>query len=184
MKTAIHALGCLIGLAKPHTQTTQAERNCLAAYAAGKHRIVELGVFEGVATNVLGNSMSSEGVLYAVDPFIPGQLGFCWSELIARKEAWLARRNIVFVKLLSEDAARIIEGNFDMSFVDADHSIEGITQDRGTWSSRIVQGGIIALHDTRVPEHDPSVATLGSYKVFEEDIRHDDRLPLSSRSID
>ena len=178
MKTAIPALGCLIGLEKAHTQTTRSERNCLAAYAAAKCRLVELGVYEGVTTNVLGNAMAPSGVLYAVDPFIPGRFGFCWSEIIARKEAWRAHRNIVFVKHLSQDAARIIDGNFDMIFVDADHSLEGIAQDWNDWSSRVVQGGIIALHDTRVPEHNSDVATFGSYKFFEGHIRHDSRFEL------
>jgi predicted O-methyltransferase YrrM len=178
MKTAIHALGCLIGLGKPHTQTTEAERNCLVAYAAAKHRLVELGVYEGVTTTVLGSAMSPAGVLYAVDPFFPGRLGFCWSELIARKQALHnTHRNIVFMKLLSQDAARSIDGDFDMIFVDADHSLEGITQDWNDWSSRVVQG-IIALHDRRVSDHNPRVATFGSYKFFEEHIRRDNRFAL------
>jgi len=178
MQTAVHALCCLIGLGKPDTQTTQAERNCLAAYAAGKHRLVELGVYEGVTTNVLGSAMSATGVLYAVDPFVPGRLGFCWSELVAKKEAWRTHRKIVFVKLLSREAARVIDGHFDMIFVDADHSLDGITQDWNDWSSRVVHSGIIALHDTCVPEHNLNVATFGSYKFFEEHIKGDDRFAL------
>jgi predicted O-methyltransferase YrrM len=178
MKTAIHALRCLIGLDKPDTQTTQAERDCLATYAVGRHRLVELGVYEGVSTNVLASAMSPTGVLYAVDSFLPGRLGFCWSELVARKEVWRSRRDIVFVKLLSRDAACAIDGDFDMIFVDSDHSLDGIRQDWNDWSSRVVPGGIIALHDTRVPRHDPNVATFGSYKFFEEHIRHDPRFAL------
>ena len=84
--------------------------------------------------------MSSTGVLYAVDPFTPGRLGFCWSELVARKEASRSRRDIVFVKQLGRDAARVIDGNFDMIFIDADHSFDGIRQDWNDWSPRIVPG--------------------------------------------
>jgi predicted O-methyltransferase YrrM len=178
MHTAVHALRCLIGLDKPDTQTTQAERDCLAACAAGRHRLVEIGVYEGVSTNVLASAMSPRGILYAVDPFTPGRLGFCWSELVARKEASRSRRDIVFIKLLSRDAARSIDGDFDMIFIDADHSFDGIKQDWDDWSSRVVPGGIIALHDTRVPEHDPAIATYGSYKFFEEHIRGDPSFAL------
>src|SRR3954463_13803131 len=103
MQTAIHVLRYLIGLEQPDTQTTQAECNCLANYAAGKHRLVELGGYEGASMRILGSAMSPKGVLYAVDPFTPGRLGFCWSELIARKEAARTRRNIVFVKQLSRE---------------------------------------------------------------------------------
>jgi predicted O-methyltransferase YrrM len=178
MRTAIHAIRCLIGLDKPYTQTTGAERNCLATYAAGRHRLVEIGVYEGVSTNILAGAMSPTGILYAVDPFTPGRLGFCWSELVARKEALRSHKNIIFIKLLSRDAACVIDGDFDMIFVDADHSIDGIKQDWKDWSSRIVPGGIIALHDTRVPEHDPNVGTYGSYKFFEQHIRDDPRFAL------
>src|SRR2546430_17024549 len=80
MDIAIHALRCLIGLDKPYTQTTDAERHCLATYAVGRHRLLEIGVYEGVSTNVLASAISPTGVLYAVDPFTPGRLGFCWSE--------------------------------------------------------------------------------------------------------
>jgi predicted O-methyltransferase YrrM len=178
MNTAIHGIRCLVGLDKPDTQTTQAERDCLAACATGKHRVVEIGVYEGVSTLVMATAMSPRGVLYAVDPFTPGRLGFCWSELVARKEALRSRRNIVFIKQLSQDAARIIGGDFDMIFIDADHSLAGIRQDWHDWSSRVVPDGIIALHDTRIPEHNPGVAAYGSYKYFEEQIRHDPRFAL------
>ncbi len=178
MQTAVHVLRCLIGLEQPHTQTTQAERDCLAVYAAGKHRLVELGVYEGVSTYILGRAMAPTGVLYAVDPFIPGRLGFCWSELVARKEASRTRRDIVFVKLLSRDAAQAIKGDFDMVFIDADHSFDGIRQDWNDWSPRVIRGGIIALHDTCVPAHNPNIATYGSYKFFEEHIRDDHKFTI------
>jgi hypothetical protein len=47
------------------------------------------------------------------------------------------------------------------------------------WTSRpSLLGGIIALHDTRVPEHNPDVATYGSYNFFEKHIRGDRRFTL------
>jgi predicted O-methyltransferase YrrM len=179
MKTAIHALAYLVGLEPPHTQTTQAERNCLAGYAAEKSRLVELGVYEGVSTNALASAMHPKGLLYAVDPFIPGRLGFCWSELVARREAFRTGKKIVFVKLLSRDAARALEGDFDMIFIDADHSFESVRQDWNDWSSRVIRGGVVALHDTRVPEHDPfNIASSGSYRFFEGHIRGDQRFAI------
>jgi predicted O-methyltransferase YrrM len=178
MHSAIHSLRYLIGLDKADSQTTQAERDCLASYATGRNRLLEIGVYEGASTNVLASAMSLTGVLYAVDPFTPGRLGICWSELIARKEALSSRKHIVFIKLLSRDAAQVIDGYFDMIFVDADHSLDGIRHDWNDWSSRVLPGGIVALHDTRVPEHDPNVATYGSYKFFEQHIREDPRFSL------
>jgi hypothetical protein len=63
-------------------------------------------------------------------------------------------------------------------FVDGDHSWGGIERDWRDWSGRVSPGGIMALHDTRVPEHNPAVAELGSCAFYREVIRHDSRFEL------
>lgn len=162
MKAAVHWLRYLLGRDQPETQTTQAERNCLASFAANSSRSVELGVFEGVSTDVIARSMS-KGILYAVDPFIHGSLGICWSELIARSHANHA--NVEFLKMTSHQAASYLKGDFDFVFIDADHSLDKITQDWADWSSRLKRGGIIALHDTA------DEGTFGSHIFFRQTVR-------------
>lgn len=165
----IHYARYVIGLDRPHTQTTDAERNCLSRHAAGKQRAIEIGVFEGLSTGIIRRAMEAAGVLYAVDPFPAGRLGLSWQYLIARSEL---RNTVKFVRLTSREAAQTISDTFDFAFVDGDHSLEGIKTDWEAWAPRIALGGIICLHDTRTRPF------LGSQQFFESDIRHDRRFEI------
>jgi predicted O-methyltransferase YrrM len=175
---AVHFGRYLVGLDQADTQTTQAERACLAELAAGKRRAVEIGVYEGVGTRTIASRMDPLGVLYAIDPFFEGRLGVCWSELIARREMRKVPARIEVIRAFSYEAVSQIEGDFDLLFIDGDHSDEGIRRDWSDWSPRIQAGGIVALHDTRASPHNPGVETLGSFRYFESDIRHDLRFRL------
>ena len=180
---AWHVCRYFAGLDQADTQTTEAERGCLAEIARGKQRAVEIGVYEGVGTRTIANHMDPRGVLYAVDPFLAGRLGIRWNELIARREISKARGRVEIVRAFSHEAVGQIEGCFDLLFIDGDHSDDGIFRDWSDWSSRVQQGGIVALHDTRPSPHNPGVETLGSYRYFESDIRHDPRFRLT-RQVD
>lgn len=154
MKVFAHLLGWSCGLAPPQTQTTDAERLCLARHARGVQRVVELGVWHGVTTSVLRRSMASDGVLWAVDPFEPGRLGFSAQRLIATRE--VARQQNGSVRWLrmtgvAAAAAYQAEGEPppDLVFIDADHTYEAVTADWRAWSSLIAPGGIVCLHDSR-----------------------------------
>ena len=85
-----------VGLAKPTTQTTDAERDCLAKHAAGSERVVEIGVWHGVTTCRLLAAMDPAGTLLAVDPYFPGRLGFSTQKVIAhstvRRRRYLRRQ--------------------------------------------------------------------------------------------
>jgi len=179
-KSLRHALLHLVYLDPPHTQTTAREGDALAACANGRTRGVEIGVHEGANTVRLAEALAPGGLLYAIDPFFPGRLGVAWGEMIARTEARRrrVRAKVRFVRALSWEACDVIPGSFDFMFIDGDHSIDGIARDWRDWSGRIEPGGIIALHDTRIPEHDPSIAELGSYRYYESHIRHDPRFEL------
>ena len=84
MRVAWHLVLWSFGLAAAETQTSVAERECLAHYAAGRKRLVEVGVWHGVTTCVLRKAMASDGVLFAVDPYPVGRLGLSAQRLIAR----------------------------------------------------------------------------------------------------
>ncbi len=179
-KEFFHTLRYLIGLDSARTQTTERERECVAKHATDRKRLVEIGVFEGVTTHVICDRMSADADLYGVDPFFKGRLGICWNEMIARREARRGKHasRIQFVPRLSHEAAEEIEGDFDFVFIDGDHSLEGITRDWKDWSGRVQPGCIIALHDSVVPEFDPSRGRLGSVKYYASDISKDDRFEL------
>jgi predicted O-methyltransferase YrrM len=168
------------GLDQAQTQTTLAERDAVAQYAAGKMRAAEIGVFEGVTTGVIAQALSERGEFFAIDPFIAGRIGICWGKPIAMRESKRGKPKckLHFVQCFSHEAAKRIEGKFDFVFIDGDHSLDGIKQDWDDWSSRLEPNGIIALHDTIVPAHNPNVAKLGSHHYFVSHIQYDQRFEL------
>ena len=132
------------------TQTTAAERACLARHAAGRLRLVEIGVMHGVTTAVLRAAMSEAGVLTAIDPHPPGRLGVSFERAIARRElAAVPRGRLVLERKRSADALAGWSGPIDFLFVDGDHSWSGIDADWRGWTPFVAPGGIVALHDSR-----------------------------------
>lgn len=49
-------------------------------------------------------------------------------------------------------AATFCRENFDLVFLDADHSFEGVTADLAAWEGRVKAGGWIGGHDYRNPD--------------------------------
>jgi predicted O-methyltransferase YrrM len=179
-RTAIHFAKYLLGLDEARTQTTEEERKAIFRHANGKRRAAEIGVFEGVTTRVIATALATDGILFGIDPFIRGRMGICWAKPIARREVSRAKSQcrIVFIEKLSHAACQSIDGTFDFVFIDGDHSWDAIVQDWNDWSERVEPRGIVALHDTRVPRHNPRVADFGSHQYFERHIRHDKRFEL------
>ena len=153
MKVGMHfALWCL-GLAKAETQTTPEERSCLARWAAGRKRLVEVGVWHGVTTCRLRGAMAPDGVLLAVDPYPVGRLGFSVQQLIARREvARIPNGTVRWVRQTGRAAARDYtaagEPPVDFIFLDGDHSYEGLRGDWENWVPLVAADGVVALHDS------------------------------------
>jgi predicted O-methyltransferase YrrM len=166
----IHYIKYLLGIEKPETQTTQQERNALQEFAKNAKCCAEIGVFEGVNTILIAESMDPGGTLYGIDPFFKGRLGVSYHELITRHSISKKKlgSRIKLLPLFSYDALNHVPDLIDFIFIDGDHSYEGIKRDWEDWSVKVKPGGIIALHDTSVPGHDPSIAELGSYRFFNE----------------
>ena len=175
MNPSLHALLHAVGLMPAVTNTTAAERACLARHAAGRRRLAEVGVFQGVTTRVLRSAMDPAGTLFAVDPFFRNRLGFCPYELIARQEVGRAkepRGNVRWLAQTGADAARHpdlgADGGLDFAFLDGDHSWEGIRGDWEGFRPLLAPGGILALHDS-----DGASAGSGAARFTAEVIRRD-----------
>lgn len=179
-KSIFHTIRYFLGFDSADTQTTHAERECLADFASGKQKLVEIGVYEGATTKLLANQMADNSTLFAIDPFIPGKLGICWGRLIAKREVshYVNSSSVIFVERFSHEAVSEIDDVIDFIFIDGDHSLKGIKRDWMDWSNKVISNGIIALHDTRVPEHNPRVEHLGSFQFFESTIRYDPRFKM------
>lgn len=175
-REVLHLIKYFFKVDTPNTQTTEKERLAIERYAKDATVAVEIGVFEGVNTVVIGKTIKSAGKLYGIDPFFRGRLGVCFHKYITKLNL---RRNkvsekVVLIEKLSTEAVSDVPVSFDFIFIDGDHSYEGIKNDWEQYSHKVVKGGIIALHDTSVPDFDPSRVSLGSIAFFKDVISHDD----------
>jgi predicted O-methyltransferase YrrM len=157
MRSFTHFLLWELGLADAETQTTGPERTCLEHHAQNKKTLAEIGVWHGVTTCRLRSAMSSEGILFAIDPYPVGRLGFSTAMVIAHREVSAVKNGSVeWVRDTGADAARKLRSRtFDFVFIDGDHTYEGLRADWQGWSERVMESGIIALHDSRSTESRP-----------------------------
>jgi predicted O-methyltransferase YrrM len=149
-----HLLLWQLGLAKGETQTTEAERDCLARHASGKKMLAEIGVYHGVTTCRLRKAMDPGGTLIAIDPYPKQRLGFSAQRVVAHGEVSKIKGGTVkWVRTTGAEAAKELGAGgtqrFDFVFVDGDHSWEGLQADWEGWSKLIAPGGVIGLHDSR-----------------------------------
>jgi predicted O-methyltransferase YrrM len=169
----------LLGLTQPTTQTTNAERACLARHAAGRRRLVEIGVWHGVTTARLRSVMASNGLLLAVDPYPIGRLGFSLQQRIARSVVRRVRNGRVeWLRMTGTAAADRFAANgaglADFVFIDGDHSYEGLRGDWEAWSSLVAPGGIVALHDSH-PTPERPIHDAGSVRYTRDVVSRDRR---------
>ena len=165
-------IGVVVGVTQPQTQTSQAERGLLCRFLPGRKAIVEVGVFEGFTTRVLADAADSDATVYGVDPFFSGRLGISWGQKMAaaHNRGHLQSNKVKFVRTLSTEVSDQVPDEVDYVFIDADHSLPGITADWAFWSQRVKPGGIIAAHDVvRLP----GGPEFGSQQHFDATIRHD-----------
>lgn len=181
MRPSLHYVLYVCRLAGAETQTTSAERDCIARYARGKRLAAEIGVWHGVTTCRIARELAPSGVVYAVDNYRPGAFGFSFQQRIAQHQTRAYREQVRFVVANSETAAAELRKKvgcaFDLVFVDGDHSYEGIETDWSCWSGMIVPNGIVALHDSRsTPER--NIEDAGSVIFTREVILNDSRFEL------
>src|SRR5438552_13493797 len=130
MRVLTHFLLWNLGLAKVSTWYTPAEVNCLERHATGKHRLVEIGCWQGVNTRLLRSVMAPDGVLFAVDPYSPGRLGFSAQQIIAHREVGrLQKGRVRWIRLTDVEAARQFvdqcEAPVEFVFSDCVNSFDG-----------------------------------------------------------
>jgi glycosyltransferase involved in cell wall biosynthesis len=183
MPVVMHYLSWLVGLARAETQTSEAERACLARHAAGRRRLVEIGVWHGVTTTRLRAVMAADGILVAVDPYPRGRLGVSFPRLIARSEvARVVNGTVRWLRMTGSDAARAYAASsaepVDFVFIDGDHTYEGLRGDWEGWSGLVAAGGVVALHDSRVTEDRP-IHDAGSVVFTREVIARDPRFAVA-----
>ena len=176
------ALWC-VGLRSPETQTSPTEQVALAEAACGRRTLVEIGVYHGFNTARFRRVMNEDGILFAVDPFFPGRLGFSYSEAIARWNVARRRRGrVVFVKTLGKHAPaiyRVVTNRpVEFIFIDGDHTYGGIQGDWEAWRNLIAPQGVVAFHDSQ-PIRNMALGIIeGSVRYVREVVMNDPRFRL------
>ena len=179
MSVLLHFVKWRLGLAPAETWTTAAERDCLARHATGKRSVVEVGVWHAGTARVLRAAMAPGGTFYAVDPFEPGRLGVSMPLMIARRELGrVANGRLVWVRQSGCDAVLgdVVRGGapFDFVFLDPPQTSDIVRREWDAWSPLVAPGGLIALHDSRTSEDDPTFAP-DSLRVARDVVRCDPR---------
>jgi hypothetical protein len=125
--------------------------------------------------------MAPDSILWAVDPFYAGRLGFNANELISKSHVKRIKNGTVqFIKKTGAEAARQYASEglppVDFVFIDGDHSWEGIDGDWKGWSPLVKEGGIIGLHDSQ--SYPGREVTLESARYTADVIRLDIRFEM------
>ena len=150
-----------------------------ASRCSGRGAIVEIGSWKGRSTVWLayGARIAGQRVI-AVDPHVnsredPEARTFEeFSENLRR-----ARVDDVVtpVVMSSEAATAVVPGGVELLFIDGDHSNEGSERDASAWLGRIIDGGVLLMHDVVTASY------TGPRRVFRRRVCWNDRFDSIGR---
>src|SRR3972149_2350880 len=130
----------------------------LAQYGPGQGAIVEIGSWKGKSTILLAAGSKSAGreKVHAVDHHKggPDQAGLGYqdvnTEIDFRKNIKSAgiEDQVIPLVMTSTRAAQGWSGPIRLLWIDGDHSYEAVKTDLLLWEPHVVEGGVIAFHDT------------------------------------
>ncbi|MBI2985722.1 MAG: class I SAM-dependent methyltransferase [Deltaproteobacteria bacterium] len=126
----------------------------LAQLDPGKGVIVEIGSWKGKSTIWLALGSTSVGgeEVYAVDPHKPladeGYMEDTEAEFRKNINAAAVDSRVVPMVMTSEEAAKGWSKPIRLLWIDGDHRYEQVKRDFLLWEPHVVEGGIIAMHDT------------------------------------
>lgn len=149
------------GLIPPRTMHSDDDAAVLRATAAGRRRVVEIGVYEGSSAVALCEVLDADAELHLIDPF--GQHGWAlpagWgaTEGASRRVVERARRRyggprVTWHVDYSAAVAERWAGTVDLVFIDGDHSEEGARADWEDWQGFVEPGGAVVFHDARLAQ--------------------------------
>lgn len=126
----------------------------------GKGVIVEIGSWKGKSTIFIGKgALAGKRIkVYAIDPHTGSPenikvLGKVWTYDDFKKNIENAGLNDIVIPIVktSEEAAKNFTDPVEFIFIDGVHEYEMVKQDFELWFPKLIDGGIIAIHDTVAP---------------------------------
>jgi MMP 1-O-methyltransferase len=136
---------------------TASEVDCLYRLGQVNHCqgvIVEIGSFKGKSTIALarGAAATHQTTVYAIDPHRiqpeEGYLEDTEAEFLANIKSAGVDEQVVPMIMTSEAAAKGWDKPVRLLWIDGDHRYEPSKLDFTLWEPHVVEGGIIAMHDT------------------------------------
>ena len=147
--------------------TSSFEKRQIADLAAriSARRFLEIGAFKGKTTAVLSKAAGADGLVVAVDPMrwasrpchiwewidgllhpLPFERAF-WGNVkrSGHDNVWLIRELSTNATVIADPDPRLVE--FDMVFIDGEHTYDAVTADIRNWGRRVRAGGLLLLHD-------------------------------------
>lgn len=152
-------VSCRVDRARSTTGYSDLQSLFLAArYGWGEGVIVEVGSYHGRSAIALaaGSKAAGREKVYCVDPHTEGT-----REIFLRNIAGAGvGEQCVPVAAVSEDAVRGFGHAVRLVFIDGDHRYESVKKDIAAWIPRVIDGGIIAFHDSNWPDVARAAAEL------------------------
>jgi hypothetical protein len=182
MSVLTHFLLYQLRLAKAWTYYTEVECQSLEKYARGKNRLVEIGCWQGVNTSRIRRIMDSRAILFAVDPYPAGKLGFSAPKVIAHTEVGRVRNgHILWLQMTDIEAAAWFrkqkEAPLDFIFSDSLNTYDGFKACWEAWSPLLAAQGIYILANSRSSDT-RNFDAAGSTKFTKEVIANDPRFEV------
>lgn len=149
----------------------------LAKADIGSGAIVEIGSWKGKSTIWLarGSAARGGGSVYAIDPHKPLPEENYYEDTEAEftsniKNAGVEALVIPLV-MSSAEAVKDWQKPIHLLWIDGDHRYEGVHHDFFSWAPHVIQGGVIALHDTYSKDGvrrvvDDEILRLDNFKVL------------------
>ena len=126
----------------------------LARRCTGRGVIVEIGSWKGKSTIWLARGAAAgAGVhLYAVDPHTgsPEHGSDVWTlpEFERNIERAGVGDRVTPIVAISSEAAADFSQPIELLFIDGAHDVGSVRHDLDAWTPKVIEGGVIALHDT------------------------------------
>jgi predicted O-methyltransferase YrrM len=150
----------------------------LAKACTGRGVIVEIGSWRGKSTTCLGlGSKAGHGVpVFAVDPHSEHTFGDFSRNM---EEAGLTDL-VTPVPGRSQELAEGFDEPIELLFIDGAHQYELVNEDFDRWVPKVVEGGVVAMHDTT---WFPGPKRVADERIFKSDHFKDARYVFSSTTV-
>jgi MMP 1-O-methyltransferase len=118
----------------------------LARRCSGRGSIVEIGSWRGKSTVYLGlgSKAGNKVKVYAVDRHTDGTFPD-WQKNVRNAGV---EDLVTPIKGLSQELAADFDEPIELLFIDGAHTYDLVRQDFDRWVPKVVEGGVVAMHDT------------------------------------